>query len=102
MVNICIGYLRVIGLEFNWSDEKNILLKKERNIYFEDVVTGIKSNKLLDIIKNQSKNHPDQYCLIIDISDAAYIIPFVKEGDVFFLKTMYKSRKLTKKYFKGA
>jgi hypothetical protein len=74
MVNICIGYLRVIGLEFNWSDEKNILLKKERNIYFEDVVTGIKSNKLLDIIKNQSKNHPDQYCLIIDISVLLFLM----------------------------
>ena len=88
-------------LEFNWSDEKNILLKKERNICFEDVVTAIKNNKLLDIIKNQSKNHQDQYCLIINISNSAYIVPFVQEDNIFFLKTMYKSRKQTKKYFKG-
>ena len=89
------------NLEFNWSDEKNILLKKERNICFEDVVTAIKNDKLLDIIKNQSKNHQDQYCLIIDISSSAYIVPFVQESNIFFLKTMYKSRKQTKKYFKG-
>ncbi|PHS24795.1 MAG: toxin [Methylophaga sp.] len=88
-------------LEFNWSDEKNILLKEERNICFEDVVTAIKNNKLLDIIKNKSENHHDQYCLIIDISSSAYIVPFVHENNIFFLKTMYKSRKQTKKYFKG-
>jgi len=50
----------VNNLEFNWSDEKNILLKKERNICFEDVVTAIENNKLLDIIKNQSENHQEQ------------------------------------------
>lgn len=88
-------------LEFNWSDEKNILLKRERNICFEDVVTAIENNKLLDIIKNQSENHQEQYCLIIDISNYAYIVPFVQERNIFFLKTMYKSRKQTKKYFKG-
>jgi len=88
-------------LEFNWNDKKNILLKKERNICFEDVVTAIKNDRLLDIIKNQSKNHPSQYCLIIDISGSAYIVPFVQEANIFFLKTMYKSRKQTKKYFKG-
>jgi len=87
--------------EFNWSDEKNVLLKRERNVCFEDVVTAIKNNRLLDIIKNQSKNHQDQHCLIIDISSSAYIVPFVKENQTLFLKTIYKSRKQTKKYFKG-
>lgn len=91
----------VNNLEFNWSDEKNILLKKERNVCFEDVVTAIKNNKLLDIIKNQSKNHLVQYCLIIDISNYAYIVHFVQEGNIFFLKTIYKSRKQTRKYLKG-
>jgi len=89
------------NFEFNWNDEKNILLKKERNICFEDVVTAIENNKLLDVIKNQSENHQEQYCLIIDISRYAYIVPFVKEKNIFFLKTMYKSRKQTKKYLKG-
>jgi len=88
-------------LEFNWINEKNILLKRERNICFEDVVTAIENNKLLDSIKNQSENHQEQYCLIIDISNYVYIVPFVQERNLFFLKTMYKSRKQTKKYFKG-
>jgi len=74
----------VNNLEFNWDDEKNILLKKERNICFEDVVTAIKNDKLLDIIKNQSKNHQDQYCLIIDISIMRILFPLCKKVISFF------------------
>ncbi|MDD2828869.1 MAG: toxin [Sulfuricurvum sp.] len=85
---------------FDWNDEKNTLLKESRNVCFEDVVTSIQDNKLLDIVKNPSANHQGQYCLIVEIMNYAYIVPFVKEGDTFFLKTIYPSRKETKKYFK--
>jgi len=85
---------------FDWNDEKNTLLKENRNVCFEDVVTSIQENKLLDIVKNPSANHQNQYCLIVEIMNYAYIVPFVKEGDTFFLKTIYPSRKETKKYFK--
>ncbi len=86
---------------FEWSDEKNLLLKKQRSVCFENVVTSIQNGKVLDIIKNKSKNHPGQYCLIIDISNYAYIVPFVKNDNIFFLKTIYKSRKQTEKYLRG-
>lgn len=85
---------------FDWNDDKNTLLKERRNICFEDVVTSIQENKLLDIVKNPSANHQNQYCLIVEIMDYAYIVPFVKEGETFFLKTIYPSRKQTKKYIK--
>jgi hypothetical protein len=85
---------------FDWNDEKNTLLKENRNVCFEDVVTSIQENKLLDIVKNPSANHQSQYCLIVEIMNYAYIVPFVKEGNTFFLKTIYPSRKETKKYFK--
>lgn len=85
---------------FDWNDDKNTLLKESRNVCFEDVVTSIHEDKLLDIVKNSSINHQAQYCLIIEIMNYAYIVPFVKEGDTFFLKTIYPSRKSTKKYIK--
>jgi uncharacterized DUF497 family protein len=85
---------------FDWNDDKNTLLKENRNICFEDVVTSIQEDKLLDIVKNQSVNHQSQYCLIVEIMNYAYIVPFVKEGETFFLKTIYPSRKQTKKYIK--
>ncbi len=83
---------------FRWNEKKNILLKNERNICFEDVITSLRSDKLLDIVKNPSANREGQYCFIIDIAHYAYVVPFVKDGDSFFLKTIYPSRKQTKKY----
>jgi uncharacterized DUF497 family protein len=85
---------------FDWNDDKNTLLKESRNICFEDVVTSIQEDKLLDIVKNSSSNHQSQYCLIVEIMNYAYIVPFVKEGESYFLKTIYPSRKETKKYIR--
>ncbi len=87
-------------IDFDWSDEKNILLRQQRNVCFEDVILSIENDKLLDIIKNSSKNHQTQYCLIVNISNYIYVVPFVKNDNVFFLKTIYPSRKETKKYLK--
>jgi uncharacterized DUF497 family protein len=87
--------------EFEWNNDKNSLLIQERNVCFEDIVTCIENDKLLGIIKNPSENRSNQFCMIVNISDYAYVVPFVKNGNVFFLKTIYKSRKQTKKYLRG-
>jgi uncharacterized DUF497 family protein len=85
---------------FEWNDEKNLLLKQMRNICFEDVVLSIHNGNLLDFVKNPSLNHSNQYCMIVDIANYVYVVPFVKNGQNFFLKTVYPSRKMTKKYLK--
>ncbi len=90
----------MVGGDFRWGDEKNKLLIKERNVCFEDIVTGINSGKLLDVVKNSSADRDNQYCLIIDIGNYAYVVPFVRSESIFFLKTIYPSRKQTKKYIK--
>lgn len=90
----------MVDVDFNWSDEKNKLLRKERNVCFEDVVTSIDNGKLLDIVSNPCADRESQYCLIIDIGHYAYVVPFVKNETEFFLKTIYPSRKQTKKYLK--
>jgi uncharacterized DUF497 family protein len=86
--------------QFEWCEEKNRILKAERNLCFEDVVLAIQNGQLLDIIHNPSRNHPEQMCLIVAISGYAHIVPFVRVGKVFFLKTIYPSRKQTQKYLK--
>ncbi len=85
---------------FDWNDDKNTLLKETRNVCFEDIITSIHEGKLLDIVKNSSANHPEQYCLIVEVMKYVHIVPFAKNDDIFFLKTIYPSRKLTKKYIK--
>jgi len=85
-------------LRLEWSEEKNRILKAERNLCFEDIVLGIQNGQLLDIIQNPSASYPEQMCLIVAISGYAHIVPFVQDGNRYFLKTIYPSRKQTKKY----
>ena len=86
---------------FAWDPKKNEQLKKEREISFEEVVDSIESGKVLDIIENPNlKKYPGQKYYIVDIADYAYIVPFVEDEEKQFLKTIFPSRKMTKKYLK--
>jgi hypothetical protein len=51
------------------------------------------------VIENPSKNHKNQFCYVIEISDYIYLVPFVKtKNNNYFLKTIYPSRKYKKIY----
>ncbi len=82
---------------FEWSEEKNKKLMKERGISFEICITYLQNGYLLDTVKNNPpREHQDVY--IIEIEGYAFKVPFVDDGDKVFLKTIYPSRKATKKY----
>jgi uncharacterized DUF497 family protein len=87
---------------FSWSNEKNQLLKSERNISFEEVVYHIEKQHVLDIVQhpNQEK-YKGQKIFIINIDDYAYLVPFVEDEQEIFLKTIVPSRKATRKYLRG-
>lgn len=84
---------------FDWSIEKNAILKKERWISFEEIVWAIWEWKLLDIINhpNQAK-YPNQQIFCVQVYEYVYLVPFVKNGEIIFLKTIISSRKATKQY----
>jgi uncharacterized DUF497 family protein len=85
---------------YEWNEEKNITLIKDRNISFEDVIFALKNGKLLDIIL--SPTHKEQKCFIVEIKSYAYVIPYVEVHSLkLFLKTIYPSRKYTKTLLKG-
>ena len=85
---------------YQWSEDKNNILKNsDRKISFEDVVFALKNERLLDVIP--SPTHDKQECLVLNINKYVYIVPFVREGNEVFLKTIYPSRKHTKYYLKG-
>ncbi|MHB1646839.1 MAG: toxin [Candidatus Acididesulfobacter diazotrophicus] len=89
-------------MEFQWDNEKNKKLKKERDVCFEDIVTAIFEGKLIDIIKHHNKEkYPNQEIYVVEFNDYACLVPFVKNGDIIFLKTIYPDRKMTKKYLKN-
>lgn len=84
-----------------WNDEKNELLKAERNISFEEVINQIREGGLLDVLDhpNQEK-YPGQRLFIVQIRDYAWLVPFVETGQEIFLKTVIPSRKATKQYLR--
>jgi len=84
---------------FDWSAQKNILLKVSRGIGFEGVVNAITEGHLLDTLQHPNpKKYADQKVYIVEIDGYAYSVPFVENTDVYFLKTIYPSRKYTKQY----
>ena len=86
------------NIEYKWNEEKNNILKKDRNISFENVVQALEDEKLLEIINNPSSNHSNQQCFVLNIDEYVYLVPFVKNDNELFLKTIFPSRKHTKFY----
>lgn len=84
---------------FNWNKEKNELLKKERNISFEEMVLAINNHCVLEIKEhpNQEK-YPHQKIYVVHYKDYIYLVPFVAQEGTHFLKTIIPSRKDRKKY----
>ena len=87
--------------DFDWNDEKNEFLKSVRGVSFEEVVFHIQNGDVLDVIKHPNADrYPKQNILVLKIEDYVYLVPYVKERSVRFLKTILPSRKATKEYLK--
>jgi len=86
-------------MNFKWNLEKNTLLKKERGVCFEDVIAQIYEDNILDIIKHPNEQkYPKQKIYIILLQNYVHMIPFVKDGNEIFLKSIAPSRKMHKLY----
>jgi uncharacterized DUF497 family protein len=81
---------------FNWSHEKNELLKAERGISFEEIVLLIESEHILGIEENPAR--PNQKIYILEIENYAFVVPSVENKNEIFLKTAFPSRKYTKRF----
>lgn len=88
---------------FNYSEEKNLLLKATRRIGFDDVIEAIRLGKLIDDVKHPNLKRGNQRIYVVKINNYAYAVPYVLDNQKqeVFLKTIYPSRLLTKHYLKG-
>ncbi|MBN2826191.1 MAG: toxin [Campylobacterales bacterium] len=87
-----------------YSYEKNELLKSERDVSFEDVILAIERGDLLDdtVHPNKEKySNQNIFIILIRIKEYVYLVPYVEDDSVIFLKTIIPSRKMNKKYNKG-
>lgn len=86
---------------FQWDNEKNELLKKNRGVSFEQIVILMEREDVLETIEhpNQDK-YPGQKIAAVRIEDYVYLVPYVQKSDEIFFKTIIPSRKATNKYLR--
>lgn len=86
-------------MKYEWDEQKNIKLKIERDVGFEDIVKAIETGNVLELMDHPNKKkYPNQRVFIVKINDYAYDVPFVEDDEKIYFKTIIPSRKSTKKY----
>ncbi|HEY5601353.1 MAG TPA: BrnT family toxin [Patescibacteria group bacterium] len=87
---------------FDWDERKNELLKELREVSFEDIQIAVESGRVLDDIEHPNKKrYLNQRILVVEIERYAYYVPYIEDEDKIFLKTIFPSRRATKKYLYG-
>jgi uncharacterized DUF497 family protein len=83
---------------FAWDETKNEKLKIDRGITFEEIVFHIGRGDLLDILEhpNQERHHGQR--IFVRRNGYVFLVPFVEDETIVFLKTIIPSRKATKQY----
>ena len=67
--------------KYIYDKQKNLKLKEERGITFEDVIAAMADGKILDVIPHHNKKaYPNQKILIIEINDYVYLVPYLGTG----------------------
>ena len=85
---------------FDWDNEKNKKLIRERKISFEAIVSLIESGNIISTVTGKGKYvHQKQF--IVEMNRYIYVVPFIEDDQKVFLKTIIPSRKLTKKFLSG-
>lgn len=79
----------------HWSRVKSERLKKTRGVSFEDILEG----ELLDVLEHPKRRN--QRILVYSYRKYVWAVPFIEEGETIFLKTIFPSRKLAKRYERG-
>ena len=79
---------------FKWNVDKNKVLFESCNITFEEVVQAISDGRgISDVPHWNTDKYPHQRIITVMINEYAYIVPYVMDGEDYFLKTIIPSRK---------
>jgi len=80
---------------FAFDPEKNNLLRKKRRVTFPMVIEAIAEKGILAHFDHPNKEkYPGQKVLVVELEGYAYCVPYVVDGEIWFLKTIYPSRQL--------
>ena len=87
-------------IKIQWNHDKNERLKKERGVSFEEVVVLIENRQVLAIEENPSNKYKNQEMFIVKLHNCICYVPFIRNKDSIFLKTIIPSRRLNNGYEK--
>ncbi|MFA6569038.1 MAG: hypothetical protein WCS96_12570 [Victivallales bacterium] len=86
-------------MRYEWNPEKNKLLKRERNISFEQIIFHLSKGDIWKISEHPDQvNYPGQKIFFVIVDGYIYMVPYVIGKGTTFLKTIIPSRKATKTY----
>jgi hypothetical protein len=87
------------ALKYIYDPFKNEKLKEERGVSFEEMIAAIEIGGLLSVRPHHNQiNYPLQEVLIIEWEEYVYLVPCVRQGEIYVLKTVYPSRRATARY----
>jgi uncharacterized DUF497 family protein len=88
-------------MEYEWSEEKDALLREKHGIGFADCVSAVEAgNVLADLEHPNRERYPRQRIMILMIDEYAWDVPYVRDGETIFLKTLFPNRKHTARYLR--
>lgn len=92
--------MKYSNLTYDFDPEKNLKLKEERDISFEEIVTAIEEGHLIEVIDHHSTTkYKHQKIYVVEVESYIYLVPFVEQSaHRVFLKTIFPSSKFTRKY----
>ena len=85
-------------IEFVYDEEKENWLNEHRAVSFKAVISKIENGESRVIPNPNQKKYSGQEALIVEIDGYNCVVPFIEKGEVVFLKTIYKNRKINRKY----
>lgn len=84
---------------FAWDEAKDRVLKNDRGIGFEEIVFHIANGDLLDILEHPNQErYRNQRIFVVKRDEYVFLVPFVEDEAIVFLKTIIPSRKATRDY----
>lgn len=84
---------------YNFDHQKNRKLIELRGISFEEVISVLANKGPIDIVSHHNdEKYSHQRMYVVELHSYIYLVPFVEQENEIFLKTIFPSRKATKKY----
>jgi uncharacterized DUF497 family protein len=88
--------------DYTFDPEKNAWLIREGGISFEQIIALIEGGKLIRMLEHpDAKECPGHLLYEVDVDGYIHVVAVVRRGGSLFLRTIYASRKATRKHRKG-